>query len=169
MPRLPASSANIHLDRRIRRGEPGSEDAVFPRFVEESAIFTFQARPLGLNWSDGLMVAQSFTSPLGVAVIGDAPVVHSALRYYHAISGEHDDVTARNLMLSIRDNITGTLVGIANLQSVPQGQLVFVVRPIVVGENHHIRLTASAVAAGFTVTLRTYSSNQGLGAELPGL
>jgi len=169
MPRLPSFGFNTFIDRVIRQLEPGSEDAIFPRFIEENAIFTFAGRPTGLEWRLGSMRVQSFTSAAGVANIEDAVVQATGLRYYHAISAFHSDPVSRRMDIVIRDTTTGAVAAIAHEDSLATLDQLVVNRPIVIGETHVIRATVNTIAAGDQVTLRTYSGGRGLGAELPAL
>ncbi len=169
MPRIPASFANILIDRVLRQEQPGADDAIFPRVLEEAGIFTFSGRPAGLEWRLEQMIAASFTAAVGVTNIADSVVAATGLRYYHAISASHNDTVARNMTIEIRSDVTGAIVGILTQNAVAQGELVVMNRPIVIGERHQIRATVNAIQAGFAITLRTYSASRGLGSELPGL
>ncbi len=166
MPVIPVNEFAIFIDNFIRRGQPGSTDAIFPRFMEESAIFTYPTFPVGLQWRDGSMFVETFVGGAAVLTVTDPPVPSTALRYYHAISASHDDVTARIVDVQIFNN--GQFVTLASL-NLTQDREVFVPRPVVIGEGGQIRARVAALAGASVLTLRTYSVAQGLGSDLPGI
>jgi len=169
MPRIPVNFSGLYLDQFIRRGNPGAGDAIFPRFMEENAIFTYPMFPVALNWRLGAMRVQSFTGPAGDTTVETPAVAATAYRYFHAISASHDDAVARNVDIQIRDPGTGAVVAIATRRVVSQGEAVEVLRPIVVGETHVIRAQVNAIGGANQITLRIYAIQQGLASELPGL
>jgi len=166
MPRIPSSFRNNLIDRVIRELNPGAEDAIFPRTLEDAAIFVYSGRPSGMEWRSGQMVATTDAGAAGVTIAQDGLVARTGLRYYHAISAFHDDVTARRVNIQILQG--GIAVDLA-ADTIAQGQRLVVLRPIVVGEQARVRAIADAIGVGSIITLRTYSANQGLGTELPGL
>lgn len=169
MPLIPVHVFARDIDAFIRRNEPGASDAIFPRFIEENAIFTHAAFPTGVMWRAGTMNSANFSSALSVISTVDSLVPSRALRYYQAISGLHTDPIARDLTLEIFDVNNGIAVAIAEFVGLPQNQFLAVPRPIVIGENFNIRVRVDAIAVDARVTLRTYSMQQSLGGDLPGL
>ncbi len=169
MPRIPSSFRNNLIDRVIRELNPGAEDAIFPRVLEDSAIFVFPGRPSGMEWRSNQMLAAVFDSAAGVALIGDGAVAATGLRYYHAVSIEHNDTAARDIRLEIRNTVAGTTVPVAFQALAPQDDPLVLARPIVIGETFELLGRVGAIGGAFRVRLRTYSANQGLGSELPGL
>ncbi len=169
MPRIPSSFRNILIDRVIREINPGAEDAIFPRTLEDSAIFIYPGRPSGMEWRSGQMIAASFAGAAGANIVLDGLVATTGLRYYHAASCSHNDVAARNLVIEIIDNVSAQTTVLLSVTSVAQDVAIAVPRSFVLGEGTRLRARASAIAGGFVLTLRTYSAGQGLGSEMPGL
>lgn len=168
MPRIPSSFRNNLIDRVIRELNPGAEDAIFPRTLEENAIFVYPGRPTGMEWRSGQMVSNNFNGAAGVLNVQDTVVATTGLRYYHAISAQHSDPIARDIFIEILSGgqpavAIATFIGLGQARPVPVG------RPIVLGEGAQLQARASAIAGGSFVTLRTYAANQGLGSEMPGL
>ncbi len=169
MPIIPANEFAIYIDAFVRRGQSGSTDAIFPRFMEDNAIFTYPAFPVGIQWRDGGISVQNFAGAAGASFIVDSTTARTALRYYQAISATHDDPVARRLTIAIQDSDTGLSTEIASVEGAVADQILVVPRPIVIGERHLVLAIVDAIAAGQFVRLRTYSVQQGLGSDLPGL
>lgn len=168
MPRIPSTFRNLLIDTAIRQGQPGSEDAIFPRTLEDAAVFIFSGRPLGLQWGLTQMVMTEFLGTLGFTSVMDTPVGPSQLRYYHAVSAVHTDPAARNLHIEIVQQ-GGAAVQLTLNLPVGPNIVQLVDRPIVLGEDSQMRAVVNGIAGGQRVTLRTYSSEQGLASDLPGL
>ncbi len=173
MPRIPSSFRNNLIDRVIRELNPGAEDAIFPRTLEDGAIFTFSGRPLGMEWRASQMIGTEILGDDGVIFVNDTVVATTGLRYYHAIAADHNDATPRDLFISIRANGQDTQIAssinVADGAAFAANQFLIVMRPIVIGETGVLRATVPALAPGSRVRLKTYAANQGLGSDLPGL
>lgn len=167
MPRVPASFRDILIDAAIRENQPGSADAIFPRELEESGIFTFAGRPGGVDWVKGRMQANLNVSTAGVSFVNGTIVPAASLTYYHAIAASHDDPSARQMVIELVED--GLAIGLASISSITDLEYLIVPRPIVLGETARIDARVASIAAGRSVTLRTYSITKGLGSELPGI
>lgn len=102
----------------------------------------------------------SITSAAGVNIVDDAlatqddsgnPIVHQIF----GISAFHNDATARNLLISLVDSVTGEQVELAFGQAVAANIIVVANRVVWVNRRRTLlRAATTAIAAGATVTLR---------------
>jgi len=136
---------------------PQEARRVMPEEVSEEIILTHPVQPFGASLHE--MRADSITGAATVLLVPGLQPVDPDYFWMHGFSCFHTDAAARDLRLGLEEIATGVQIVFAFEQAVPTARILAVNRSVLVGPRFRIFAGVNALAATFTLTLRSVHVN----------